>query len=233
MEKTVIVVIVMVVGVYLFLGYSGFYSFIGWKNLRPPLHSESTVINQKNQQSMMRYVAIGDSLSDGVGVSNYRDSFPYILAEKLADGQSIELINLAHAGDTTNEVISNQLARAVTAKPDIATILVGVNDIHRRIGSGNFEKNYREIVGAMHGTGAKVYCFSLPYLGSDKIVRFPYNLILDWRTKSLNIIIKRIADQEGCLFIDLYKIKKSEDFYSSDLFHPSASGYREWLKAWK
>lgn len=226
----IFLVILLIIGVYLIVGYTGFYSFIGVVNLRPPVHSESTVING-SKDTPIKFVTLGDSLSDGVGVSNYGKSFPYILAEKLANGQSVELINLAHAGDTTNEVINNQLARAVEAKPKIVTILVGVNDIHRRIGGGNFEKNYTKIVGAMAATGAKVYCMSLPYLGSEKIVRFPYNLALDWQTRSLNTIIKKIADQEECQFIDLYQKSKSANFYSSDLFHPSEIGYKEWLEA--
>lgn len=222
-------IILLIIGVYLIVGFTSFYSFIGLKNLRPPAHSQSTIIN--GGSSLVKYVALGDSLSDGVGVSKYSDSFPYILAEKLAGGKSIELINLAHAGDTTEEAVNNQLARAVAAKPAIVTILVGVNDIHQRTRDGNFEKNYTKIVRAMHETGAKVYCLSLPYLGSEKIVLFPYNFILDWRTKQLNEIIKKIADQEGCRYVDLYNAKKSKNFYADDLFHPSADGYKEWLEA--
>lgn len=220
----------LIIGAYLVMSFSLFYSFIGLKNLRPPVHSESVVING-SKDTPIKLVALGDSLSDGVGVDNYRNSFPYILAEKLAGGVGIELINLANAGDTSYEVVNNQLARAISAKPDIATVLVGVNDIHRRIGGGIFEKNYTKIVQSMRETDAKVYCLSLPYLGSEKIVRFPYNLLLDWQTKDLNKIIERIASQDGCQFIDLYKIKKSDNFYAADLFHPSEVGYKEWLVA--
>jgi lysophospholipase L1-like esterase len=176
-------------------------------------------------------VAIGDSLTDGVGVSDYKDTLPYLLANKFANGREIQLINLARAGDTTIDVLDRQLTKAVDSNPDIVTILIGVNDIHQRLTDTQFRDNYNTIVKKLKQTNAKIYAVSIPYIGSDKIVRFPFNILLDNRTTTLNEIIKNIADTNSIQYIDIYSINKSDKFYAEDLFHPSRDGYKEWLEA--
>jgi lysophospholipase L1-like esterase len=229
MEKYLVGLVFVCIGLYLFVSFTSFYSFIGIKNLRPPQHTETTVI--EGTGNPVRYVAIGDSLTDGVGVSDYKDTLPYLLANKFANGREIQLINLARAGDTTIDVLDRQLTKAVDSNPDIVTILIGVNDIHQRLTDTQFRDNYNTIVKKLKQTNAKIYAVSIPYIGSDKIVRFPFNILLDNRTTTLNEIIKNIADTNSIQYIDIYSINKSDKFYAEDLFHPSRDGYKEWLEA--
>ncbi|HEX7808937.1 MAG TPA: GDSL-type esterase/lipase family protein, partial [Thermoanaerobaculia bacterium] len=83
-----------------------------------------------------RYVAIGDSTSEGLddpdGHGGYR-GWANRLAERIAAQQgSLLYANLAVRGRTTRQILDQQLALAVAMKPDLATVVAGTNDVLRR-----------------------------------------------------------------------------------------------------
>lgn len=212
----------------MYITYAYFYNFIGQKNLVAPIHKTTTMIGNQSNSQTIKYMALGDSLTAGVGVSDYKNSYPYLLAQKLSAKNNVELVNLARAGATSLDVVTNQLPKALLQKPDLITILIGVNDLHNLISLKEFEDNFTRIVTALKKSGAKIYLLSIPYLGSDKIVYFPYNFMLNFRTKQFNNIIKKISADTGATYIDLSALKKSANFYSVDQFHPKEDGYKEW-----
>lgn len=226
-----LLILLLIIGFYLNRSYAYFYSFLGQANLTSPSHEEVTVVGSKPGSQIVKYVSLGDSLTSGVGVSDYKASYPYLIAERLAAKNNVELINLAHRGDNSADVITNQLPKVLNEKPDLITILIGVNDIHNLKSIKKFEDNYIKIVSTIKKSNAKIYLLSIPYLGSEKVVLFPYNLILDLRTKQFNNVIKKISVEFGVQFIDLYSLKKPADFYSADFFHPSEVGYKIWSEA--
>lgn len=173
----------------------------------------------------IKYLALGDSLTAGVGVSDYKNSFPYLIAKKL---NNAELINLARSGDTSSDVLIYQIPKVLLQKPDLITLLIGTNDIHNLVTLEKFESNLTQTVQALKHTNAKIYLLSVPYLGSNKTILPPYNLILNLRTKQFNDEIKKVSADFGVNYIDLYSLKKPADFYSADQFHPAAAGYSIW-----
>lgn len=226
-----LLLIFLIIGIYLYISYAYFYNFLGQKNLVPPLHETNMIINNQPDKSPFEYLALGDSLTEGVGVSDYKNSFPFLVSQKLSQKYNVSLINLAHAGDTSGDVLNNQIPKILSLKPNLITLLIGVNDIHNLITLKEFENNYIQIVSQLKTTNAKICLFSIPYLGSDKILYLPYNFILDFRTKEFNKVIKKISVEYNTEYIDLYSLKKSADFYSTDHFHPGEAGYKEWAEA--
>lgn len=227
-----LLVIYFIIGIYLNRSYAYFYNFLAQKNLTPPPHETQTIIgNNLNNPTIIKYVALGDSLTAGVGASDYKNSYPYLLAQKLSLKKNVELVNLSHAGDTSLDLLIRQLPQALSAKPDLITLLIGVNDIHNLKSLKEFESNYIKIATVFKKTNAKIYLLAIPYLGSDKIVYPPYNLVLDLRTKQFNNVIKKISTDLGVGYIDLYSLSKPVNFYSPDQFHPGDQGYSEWIKA--
>lgn len=221
----------LVVG-YLYSIYHGYYDFLGKVGLQAPVHQEKTIVNP-GQKTAVRLVTLGDSLSSGVGASDYEHSFPVIIAQNKFGDSTVELVNLAIPGAGSSDVINDQIPLLPKDKIDAVTLLVGVNDIHNFVNTSEFERNYRKIVTEIHKTEADIYLLNIPYLGSRQIVRFPFDYLLNWRTRQFNSIIKKIADEEKVKYVDLYNLRYLEigDFYSSDLFHPSDNGYKSWLKA--
>jgi len=225
-----LLVILLILGIYLNRSYDYFYNFLSQHNLVAPVHEETMMVGSSPKLQTIKYLSSGDSLTAGVGVSDYKNSYPYLVAQKLSSENNVELMNLARSGDTSKDVLENQLAEAVSENPNVITLLIGVNDLHNLKSLQEFENNYVQIVSTLKKTNAKIYLLSIPYLGSEKVVYFPYNFILNYRTKQFNNVIKKISIDYKIEFIDLYSLKKSSDFYSEDQFHPGENGYKEWVR---
>lgn len=188
----------------------------------------------------LKYIALGDSLTYGAGTNNYQESFPYLIAQRLADGNNnkipLTLYNYSWPGDRSSDLIEKFLPYAISDQPDIVTILIGVNDIHGQISASDFKANYDKILSRLSSeTKARIYVVSIPYIGSNKLILPPYNFYFDYKTKQFNKIIKELAVKYKARYIDLYGatanlFKKSGEHYSADLFHPSVSGYALWGK---
>src|ERR1700682_5907829 len=81
----------------------------------------------------IRYVALGDSYTIGTGASGPAHSWPAIIAERLErqTGHQVSLANPAVNGFTTQDLIEHELPLITELKPDLVTILIGVNDLVR------------------------------------------------------------------------------------------------------
>jgi len=81
----------------------------------------------------VRYLALGDSYTIGTGASSPALSWPALIAARLAEqsGGKVELTNPAINGFTTLDLIEDELPQVRRLKPDLVTILIGVNDLVR------------------------------------------------------------------------------------------------------
>jgi lysophospholipase L1-like esterase len=229
-----IIFLAVIAGIYLNRAYTHIYDIIGAADLPSVNQRESYIINNNMNSSNIVYVALGDSLSSGVGTDRVGDSFPYLLAKKMSGAGEIILHNRAIPGEETASLISDLLPLAVDDKPDVVTLLIGVNDIHNFTSARDFQENYNKILERLtKETTAKIYVINIPFLGADTLMLPPYQAAFDLRTKEFNSIIKELAAKYSINYVDLYtptvsQFKKSGDHYSVDLFHPSAAGYKIW-----
>ena len=237
-KKIIILAIILVIiaGVYLNRAYSNIYGILGAANLKPADGRGTYSINNMATTSLV-YAALGDSLSAGVGTDNYQEVLPYLLAEKFAGGdKTVILKNYSISGMKTAGIIASFLPAAINNSPDIITLLIGVNDIHDKVSVAKFAENYEEILRRLRqGTRAEIYVINIPFIGADSLMLPPYQSLFDGRTREFNEIIKDLAAKYSVKYIDLYTptvdlFKRSGDHYSSDLFHPSAAGYKLWAE---
>ncbi len=224
-------------GLYLWFAYARIYNIIGDANLTSPYIESRIVLQNATGAGKVKYVVVGDSLGAGVGAGTVEETYPYVYAKKLLKNhQEVNVVNLARPGDTTNDVIKNQLGEAVAEAPDYVTVLIGINDIHNHVSADQFEKNYHHILTTLlSDTRAAILVINLPYMASEKLVYPPYTLLLDLRTREFNVIIKAlvVASGERVKYVDLYSgvkdVSKTDSaYYSSDYFHPSGKGYGYW-----
>lgn len=215
---------------YIFLTNAYIYHRIHTGNLSFPDSEHTYTLTGSDPKKT--YVALGDSLTAGVGVATYTESFPHRLAQLLSKQYGVELKVLATPGLRSAGIISDHLTTAVAAKPDIVTVLIGTNDIHGRITTREFEANYRTILEQLRKTDADIYAISIPYIGSRTLIFPPMNFYFDWRTRHFNNIIQRLAAEYKVTYIDIAETTKNElkpdTLYSSDSFHPNAAGYARW-----
>ncbi len=232
MKKVTLLILIALI-IYLNRTYARFYDYIGSHLQAYPVltsyHSENAASKK------IIYVALGDSLTAGVGTNNVIETYPYLIATKIKNSQNVEVYNLAYPGDQSSQLLKNQLPQALTENPDLVTILVGINDLHNFISENQFKKNYQEVIKELKNkTHSKIVLINIPYLGSSKTLFFPWNLILDYKTKQFNRVIEDLANENNLKYIDLYSTKKSfeqdNSLYSADLFHPSPSGYGFWAE---
>jgi len=233
----IIILVVIVLGIYLNRAYAHIYNTLDQAHLLAPDKLGTYVVGDNKSSTNLTYVALGDSLTAGVGTTEYQDSYPYLLAQKLAGTQTkVTLTNLAIPGFKTKDLIDNSLATAIVSQPDIITLLIGVNDLHGNISATDFQQNYQQILTELTTkTTAQIYLINLPQIGSNQLLWPPYNYYFRWQTKNFNQIIKDLAVQYKLNYIDLNTptaqvLKNNGPIYSVDSFHPSALSYKSWAE---
>lgn len=236
------IITVLILGtVYLNLAYAHIYNMIQVARLKPVNELVVYNFNENNNDPAgtipsIKYVALGDSLTFGVGTQYYSESYPFLVSKKLYEnnGEPLTLYNFSWPGDKSSDLIAKFLDYTINEKPNKITILIGINDIHSQISASKFQNNYAKILSRLtNETKADIYVISIPYLGSGQILLPPYNYYFNYKTRQFNEIIKELAAEYEVNYIDLYSptvnlFKKSGDHYSSDFYHPSAGGYALW-----
>lgn len=227
MRLIITLIALLVVFVYLHFAFARFYNFIGAQNLTSPIRENFFSIKNPQGGSSLKYVALGDSLSAGVGSEDPQQTLVYQYALHLAENVlQVDVVNLAVPGATTEDVIQNQIPAVIAQQPDYITLLIGINDLHNRVPPETFRSNFKVILSHLiTQTKANILIMNLPYLGSGKLVYPPYNFLLDYRTKQFNDIIADLSTEKRIHLVNLYG---APVIYSSDQFHPSGAGYMIW-----
>ncbi len=232
----VIIFLLIIVALYFNRSYAHIYNKIDEANLKSSDNGQSYfIVNNNAASSSLTYVALGDSLTAGVGVNDYEDSYPYLLAQYFAgNSYRINLQSRSYPGLKTADLVKDYLPEAIDDNPDVATLLIGVNDIHGQISAKEFGRNYEEILKRLTSeTEAKVYAINIPLLGSRNLLLPPHNWFLNFKTRQFNKIIKKLTDKYSVKYIDLYTptekfFRENGSHYAADFFHPSAEGYKIW-----
>lgn len=220
---------------YLNRAYANFYYSIGHRPRPVPEYPVVVIATPTNGLAgkNITYVALGDSLTAGVGASSISETYPYKIANHLANANqaNVTYVNLGIPGATADQVVRDELEKAISYKPDVVTLLIGVNDMHNQVSKKVFSERVSKIVSSF--PTAKVYVITAPYLGSSEITLPPYNWYFDWQTRSYNQVLQGLKYNYYFSVVDLYSVSKDvfdKDLanYSSDGFHPSASGYDVW-----
>ncbi len=234
-----LLLIILLIGIYLYLAH--FFIYYRLERAHITVFNRQAIYtlgdNQTNSTSLV-YAALGDSFTNGLGADQYEESYPYLLAEKLAQAKQtkITLSNFSYSGARTKQLITEQLNQAIATKPNIITLLIGTNDVHGGISQADFEKNYEYIVDRLtKETSAKIYLLGLPNVGTNGLLWPPYNYYFRQKTQAYNNIIQTLAQKYNLTYIDLetpttLASKKNLGFYSKDSFHPSALGYELWTQ---
>lgn len=236
-KRTLIIVVIIIAicaGIYLNRAYAYVYSKFDLTSA--PAQRTYTTQTMTAKSNLLRYVAIGDSLTAGVGATGASSTFPALLAEKLAveRGVVVQVYNLGAPGATSFDILTGQVLDANQYQPDIVTIFIGINDMHNFVPLEKYRSNLETAIEAVKKTGAaKIYLINLPYLGAKDLILPPYDFYFDLKTRQYNEIIAETGAASGLAVIDLYDVAKADfaadqDLYSQDRYHPSDRGYQLW-----
>lgn len=175
-----------------------------------------------------RYVAIGDSTTEGLddpdGRGGYR-GWANRVAEQVAAAQGFLLYaNLAIRGRGARQIREEQLEVAAAMRPDLATVVAGMNDLVRpRFDAGAVGEDVLLMQRTLVQGGATVLTFTLPDLGRV----MPLAKRLAPRTLALNEALRRASSRSGAVLVDLAAHSFASDprLWSHDRFHANALGH--------
>lgn len=228
-----VAVVIFSLIIYLNRSYAHIYSYN--EIISDPVFQTAYKFDGEKGEKEIKYLALGDSLTYGTGASDYKYSFPYIFSQKLSEKyKKVEVVNLAVPGATADDVLMTQLPRTLKEKPDLVTLMIGTNDVHNYTDIKQFGITFESIIDKLKENNlAEIIVINIPYLGTESLIVFPYNYLMDNRIKEFNKIILEITSTKNVKHIDLYteslqEFKKNPGFYSKDNFHPSDSGYIFW-----
>lgn len=176
-----------------------------------------------------RYVALGDSFTEGVGdpdparpngLRGWADRFAEVLAVSNPD---LGYANLAIRGRKLNPIFDEQLDAAIALGPDLVTVHAGGNDVLRpKVDIDALARRYDDALGQLKATGARVVMFTLFDPGATGIyaaVRGRMALFNEWA--------RELAEKHHVDLVDLWRMRDVDhaEVFDTDRMHLNARGH--------
>lgn len=176
--------------------------------------------------SVVRYVALGDSQTEGLGDGDEASGlrgWADRLAELLdAAEPGLRYANLAVRGQLAGQVRATQLDAALALRPDLATVVAGMNDLLRpRFDADAVGAELEAMFAALTGAGARVATLTFPAM--ERLV--PLARPLAPRVPALNARIREAAARHGVLVVETYgeEVVVDPRLWSPDRLHAAPS----------
>ena len=177
--------------------------------------NEST--NSAEQQAPLTILALGDSLTEGLGVDN-NANYPAQLEARLQElgYKDVKVINSGLSGETSTGLV-NRLDWVLQTKPDITILTIGANDAIRGIDVATVEANIRTAIKRLQDNGSEVI------LGGMQIYD---NLGADY-VESFAAIYPRVAKDMNVTLIPFFLdgVGGDAELNQADAIHPTKKGY--------
>ena len=183
------------------------------------------------QHPYTRYVALGDSFTEGVGdeepdLPNGVRGWADRVAEELARTRpDFQYGNLAIRGRLLGQIIDEQLEPAVALGPDLVTISAGGNDLIRPGGDPDIiAARLDEVVGTLRATGADVVLFNGPDIAMTPVLR-----AIRGKVGIYNANLFGIAAKHGAIMADMWSARQLQQpqMWAPDRLHFSHFGHHE------
>jgi len=140
----------------------------------------------------------------------------------------VDVINRGISGNTTQDIL-DRMPHIVSVRPDKLFLMIGVNDLNKRLGAAVALRNYTTLFDLIDA--------QLPntevYIQSVLPVNAVWPLIDNTQIPILNAALTHHADERGYRYIDLHSVFADAEGalkpdLSNDGIHLLAPGYRLW-----
>jgi acyl-CoA thioesterase-1 len=195
-------------------------------------------VRQPAKDKVIKYLALGDSYTCCEGAKP-EEAWPLMIANRLKEkGINIEVTNPARTGWTTQNLIDRELPLVEEIKPDVVTLLIGVNDWVQGVDSTIFHKNLNYIIDRVEENLAvkkNLVLITIPDFGVTPTgAMYSHGRDISKGIDEFNSIIKKEANNRGLACVDIYpetqKMKDDASLIAADGLHPSAKEYAIWEK---
>jgi acyl-CoA thioesterase-1 len=182
----------------------------------------------------VRYVALGDSYTIGTSVTP-AERWPDQLAAQIPQ---LDLVaNLGVNGFTSADVIEVELPRLPALRPELATLLIGVNDVVQAVPEARYRRNVGAIldelvglVGADHVVMVTTPDYTVTPVGADYGDPATQSAAVR-RNNAINTDLARARD---IAVVDIYDLSllaaADRSLVASDGLHPSGAQYALWVE---
>ncbi|WP_439593210.1 SGNH/GDSL hydrolase family protein [Microbacterium sp.] len=197
----------------------------------PPTDANRTPLaDNAGPHPWRRYVAIGDSFTEGIGdpvpgTADHRgwaDRVAEVLSGQVDD---FSYANLAVRGKLIGQIVADQIEPALALKPDLVTFSAGGNDVIRPGSDPDaVAEIFEDAVVRLSSGGATVVVFT----GIDTNFT-PVFRGIRGKVAIYNENIRAIAEKYDCIVADQWALKEVQDmrFFDDDRLHYNALGHHE------
>lgn len=177
----------------------------------------------------LRYVALGDSQTEGMGdgdeVTGLRGWADRLAEQLAAHNPGLHYANLGVRGRLAGQVHAEQLAPALALRPDVATVVAGVNDLLRPSFDADEVAGHLEAMfAALTAQGARVATLTFPDMAKITPLARP----VASRVSQINERILQAAARHGVAVADTFPHAVVTDprLWSKDRLHANPLGHQ-------
>jgi lysophospholipase L1-like esterase len=180
----------------------------------------------------LRLLVLGDSTAAGVGVGSQHDALPGNLARSLSAHyrRGVDWTAIGKNGATAKDLLNDYIDTATAERYDVVFLTIGANDALGLRSRSAFGRDIRALLARLRAANpeATILMSSLPAFFRFVLLPNPLRFNLYLHSRSLEAEARAIVAATPGAFMSPPPPPYTEGFFASDLFHPSAIGYRDW-----
>ena len=182
-----------------------------------------------SQHPWTRYVAIGDSFTEGIGdpepgsPGGYRGWADRVAEVLYSQADEFAYANLAIRGRLLQQIIDEQIDAALELRPDLITISAGGNDIIRPgTDPDDVASRFESGLARLSSGGATVVMFNGPDIGMTPVLSRSRGKVAIY-----NENLRSIAQRHDAIVADMWPMTELRDprMWAADRLHFSAVGH--------
>jgi lysophospholipase L1-like esterase len=178
------------------------------------------------------FVAIGDSMTEGVGDpirgGGLRGWADRLAGSLRAADPDLSYTNLARRGLKTREVRQTQLDPALGLEPDLASVLVGMNDLlDPAFDASRYGEELDSLVRPLTEAGALVLTATFPDITAFSPLPKRFTSGIRARLHEAGDVVREVSERRGtlCLDEDALPAPLEREILSVDRLHPGPRGH--------
>jgi acyl-CoA thioesterase I len=181
----------------------------------------------------VRYVALGDSYTIGTSVGE-AERWPNQLVARIP---TLELVaNLGVNGFTSRDVTEVELPRLPALRPEIVSLLIGVNDVVQGVPDDAYRRNVECILDEVlrHVGAGRAFVVTTPdYTVTTAGADYGDPATQSAAIRRNNAANTELAEARGISVVDIFDIsleaKDDRTLVAGDGLHPSGRQYARWV----